>query len=277
MNEFDGSDFFDEPDDDEEKPRDEAIDEAKPFLMFDLFDAHPEGVYYERQIEVIYEKRFFHWIIAKALHELRDERKINSALLPLTGQVRIRFYWSKTNRYWKRDAERIRKLVAEYSAPQFTKAIGDHGETMFDAALPTAGFMPKGKKVREYNGRKWTKSGHDLDRIFERDGIIYGIEIKNTLDYLPHFELQTKIQMCETLKIRPLFIARMLPKNYIKEVSDAGGFCLIFKYQLYPHGSKSFAQLIQGELGLPVDSPKAIETGTITRLLNWHLKKQKKV
>jgi hypothetical protein len=29
------------------------------------------------------------------------------------------------------------------------------------------GFMPVAKKVREYNGKKWEKTGHDLDFVFK--------------------------------------------------------------------------------------------------------------
>jgi len=31
--------------------------------------------------------------------------------------------------------------------------------------------MPKAKNVREYEGRKWEHTAHDLDRVFERGGL----------------------------------------------------------------------------------------------------------
>ena len=67
-----------------------------------------------------------------------------------------------------------------YSDSMFTRALGHHGEMMFDAALPTEGFLPKAKKVRAYAGREWLLTPHDLDRVYERDGIAYGAEIKKT-------------------------------------------------------------------------------------------------
>src|SRR5262249_42753623 len=113
---------------------------------------------------------------------------------------------------------------------------------------------------------------HDLDRVFVRDGIPYGVEIKNTLDYIERQELELKIQLCQTLELRPLFIVRMAPASYIERVRLAGGFTLIFKNQLYPQGSEAFAVRIREELGLPVGCPAAIETGTIQRFLVWHQK-----
>jgi hypothetical protein len=42
---------------------------------------------------------------------------------------------------------------------------------MFDAALPRFGFMPVGTKVRSNEDRTRMETGHDLDRVFVRDGV----------------------------------------------------------------------------------------------------------
>lgn len=265
----DWSDYTDEP---EEYPRDSKVDDAQEAIL-DLFEQNPDQVFYGRQVEVLLEKDFFHWITTKALNELAGSRTLEAEKLSLddAGKVSVKFYRLKRNRYWKRQAESKLKLVREYSDHEFSRAVGDHGEMMFDAALPLAGFMPKGKNVREYKGKHWTESGHDLDRIFERDGIAYGVEVKNTLKYIESSELATKLQMCQPLAVRPLFIMRFAPKSYIFDIQRQGGFALIFKWQLYPLGYKRLAQRIREELGLPVDTPRAIEEGTIQRFLTWHL------
>jgi hypothetical protein len=113
-----------------------------------------------------------------------------------------------------------------------------------------------------------------LDRVYVRDGIAYGAEIKNKLGYMDRDELTIKLKMCRHLGLRPLFIARWLPKAWVWEVSrDWDGFCLLFKYQLYPFNSGVFAKEIRDALGLPVDCPKKIQEGTIKRFLKWHVKK----
>jgi hypothetical protein len=254
-----------------QEPRDVKIDEAKEALVR-FFREHSDEVYYSRQLEVQFEDRFFHWITSKALRELAAEGAIQSFTTELVEHVPIRFYSSLRNRYWRRRAEEIRKLVVTYSDSTFTTALGHHGELMFDAALPTAGFMPRSRKVRDFGGRQWTRTAHDLDRVFERDGVKYGTEIKNTLDYIPIGELVVKMRMCEHLGLRPLFIVRMAPKNYIDMVRRAGGFTLVFKHQLYPHGHAPLAATVRERRGLPVDSPTAIADGTVQRFLNWHLR-----
>jgi len=142
---------------------------------------------------------------------------------------------------------------------------------MFDAALPTVGFVPRGRDVRAYGGRSTVRL-KNLDRVFERDEVLYGAEIKNTLDYIDRDEFEEKLLICKDLGLRPLFICRMLPKSYARQVIQAGGFALIFKWQLYPHGQKGFAKEVHEKLGLPTDSPKVIEEGTLQRLVRGHEK-----
>jgi hypothetical protein len=256
------------------QPRDSFVDLAKEDVK-KLFSKESESVFYQRQLQVIFEKEYFHWVTVRALSELVQEEILAAEVLPLPGTGTITIYRSIGYRYWKRDADEIVKLVSRFSDSAFTSALGAHGETMFDAALPTVGFMPTGWKVRSYGAAGWTETGHDLDRVFERDGIAYGTEIKNTLSYIEKNELEIKIKMCKHLGLRPLFIVRMAPKSYVNLVAEEGGFTLIFKYQLYPFGQKAFADEVKARLRLPTDSPKRIEHGTGKRLLDWHLKKLK--
>ena len=266
--------YGDEPDAEQEPRRDSKVDEAK-IALEDFFEEHPSEVLYERQIEVIFEDRFFHWITGKALHELRIEDRIASDLVQLTGPVSIRFYRATSHRFWKRQAKEIADLVRSFSAPPFTRALGQHGELMFDAALPIEGFMPRGRDVGSYAGKAWTPTAHDLDRLFERDGITYGAEIKNTLSYIPLDEMRTKLLMCNFFGIKPLFIVRMAPKSYIEEVRQRGGYTLVFKHQLDPHGYSQLARTVRERLRIPADSPARIEEGTIKRFLSWHLRQLK--
>lgn len=268
MNDYD--EFWTD-DEQSERAQDPKVDEAK-IALEDFFEEHLENVFYERQLEVIFENKFFHWITSKALYELRTEGRLASDLQPLSTKTSIRFYRSNTHRFWKRQALQTKKLVLQFSNPTFTRALGNHGELLFDAALPVEEFMPRAKDVREFAGKRWTLTAHDLDRVFERDGIFYGTEIKNTLSYITQDELRTKLDMCSFFGIRPLFIVRMAPKSYIQTVRLRGGFTLIFKFQLYPHGAASLAKSVRESLNMPVDSPTRIAEGTIKRFLNWHLK-----
>jgi len=267
-----------EPDSLEEpsaQPRDPVIDRAKSELRAFVL-SQPAKVFYQRQLQVIFEGRFFHWITSRALSELAAEGTLRSESLTLpqseTLSGRIVIYRSPRHRYWRRGAREIIRLVSRFSKPEFTWALGTQGELMFDAGLPTVGFMPQGSSLRSYKGLEWTETSHDLDRVYERDGIAYGAEIKNTLGYIEKDELEVKVKMCKALGLRPLFIVRMAPKSYVNFVAEEGGFTLIFKYQLYPFGQKAFADEIREKLGLPTDSPARIADGTLKRFLDWHIR-----
>jgi hypothetical protein len=252
-------------------PRDAVIDQAK-IALAQFFEEEKTGVFYQRQLQIIFERDFFHWITARALAELVAENVIaaSSEVLPNVGSIRI--YWKSKHRYWKRQANEVIQIVSEFSRSDFAHAMGAHAEMMFDAALPSVGFTPTGREMRSYNGKVWTETNHDLDRVFERDGVGYGTEIKNTLDYIPREEMRIKVAMCGFLGLRPLFIVRMAPKNYVNEVQEAGGLTLIFKYQLYPFGQRLFAEKVREMLRLPIGCPDRIADGTCQRFLQWHVK-----
>jgi hypothetical protein len=265
------SDF--EPDDflidDPEEVEDPAVEELEPKLIA-FFEDNPEEVFYETQLSVLFEKNYFHWVTVRALRHLRDERRIGTSLEPFSGNTTIRFYFHRRNRYWKRRSVEIKKLVGEFSDPRFTQAIGLQGEAMVDAALPRIGFLPRASNVKTWNDKAWTTTNHDLDRVFTRDGIDYGCEIKNRLGYIPQDEFRTKLLMCRALGLRPLFVARMMPKVYVQDINKAGGFAWIMGYQFYPFASNDLANRVRATLRLPVDCPARLQDGTLQRFLKWH-------
>ena len=117
------------------------------------------------------------------------------------------------------------------------------------------------------------ETDHNLDFIFEKDGVGYGVEVKNTLGYMDYKEFQTKIRLSLFLGLRPVFVARMLPKSWMNELIGQGGFGLILKYQLYPWSHRELARRVAGDLGLPVDAPRALADGTMRRFMTWHTKR----
>ena len=244
-----------------------------------FFDARPEAVFYEQQVAVHLESRFFHWITKRALESLAEEGRLSTTKLPLLDAedtkggeegTEIRFYWHPKMRSWKRKALRTVRLVREIGAGKFGKALGAHAESQFDAALAGVGFTWKGRDVREWNGVIWP-TGRELDRVYARDAVEYGAEIKNTLGYIPKGELDEKIRMCRAFGLRPLVIARSLPKHYVNILYEAGGYGLIFGQQLYPYGQERLAARVTSELGYPTATEPA--TRHVRRFVDWHIAK----
>jgi hypothetical protein len=262
------NDFLAEEEHEERQP-DPREDEAGVGLR-KLFDENRERVFFSRQLEVLHEATWFHWVTNRALRDLVARGVIRGEVRPLSTGGSVNLMWHRSHRYYRRDAARLVHLVEEYADPNIGGALGLQGEFMILEGFARKQFVMHRRNTQTFGSRTWTRTAHDLDFIFERDGIAYGVEVKNTLGYMDYGELKLKIEMCRELGLRPLFAVRMLPKSWVKEVVDSSGFALILKYQLYPWVHRDLARRVREELGLPVDAPGALEDGTMERFVRWH-------
>jgi hypothetical protein len=241
-----------------------------------LYQKDKENIFYIRQLQVKFDKEYFHWVTYNAMESLKKEGFFNSISVQLsTLGTPIQFLIHHSNRYPRRNINELVKIIDEYSQEQITRSCGHRAEDLFALALASHGFLPFQKKVRDYNGRSWTNSNHDLDYIFKESNIAYGAEIKNTLGYIEKEELKIKLDMCKVFNVRPLFILRYAPKTYIEMIRQAGGYAMIFECQIYELSQRDLVERIRNKLGLPVDCPKAIPEGIIIRFNKWHQKSQK--
>lgn len=235
-----------------------------------IFECNPRRVYFSRQLEVQNEDRYFHWITNRAIRELEAEGVILSERRNLISGGTIKLLWRRSYRFFKREAVRLVDLVTEYSASNIGAALGLQGEALVLEGFASIQCVMMGRSQNQYSGQIWTESNHDVDFIFERDGRAYGVEVKNTLGYMDRIEFETKIRLCQKLGIRPVFAARMLPRSWIHDLIEAGGFALICKYQLYPWAHRELAKKVREGLGIPVDAPRRLGEGTMARFLRWH-------
>lgn len=164
-------------------------------------------------------------------------------------------------------------LINEFSEPPFTEALGATGETLFDVAMADVGFRVIARNVREFEGKRWEETGQNPDRIVERDGLRYGVEIKNTLGYIDRDELDIKIKMNEFFGTTPFFVARNLPKTYMYRLYRAGGFGLLLDNQHYPLLASDLAKRVRQRLQLPVLCLKLMPNTTMRRFEAWHEKR----
>lgn len=169
-------------------------------------------------------------------------------------------------------ASQLVSLVEEYSDPNIGGHLGLHGEAMVLEGFARTQFLMIGRNANEYLDMQWEETKHNLDFIFTRDGQAYGLEVKNTLGYMNREEFLIKINLSKRLGLRPVFVCRMLPRSWIFELLQLGGFALILKYQLYPWTHQELAKRVKQQLNLPVDAPRFLYEGTMDRFLNWHRK-----
>ena len=276
---YDLSDYYDdgpEEIEEEEWPRDHAIDRAKEELIKFLLEKK-DHIFYLKQLQVIFEKKYFHWIIQKAVKELDGfSLRSQATPIPLENQKTItaKFIWHPNTRYFVRTINLKAKVLAQMSDPNVGHSCGHYAQLLFSHGLLQKGFSQVAQDTRSFEGRSWTETNHDLDYIFIRDGVPYGCEIKNRFEYIDHKEKDIKIRMCKELGLKPLFIMRAAPKNYIKEIIDAGGFAMIFQAHIYPVGFGPLVQNIRREFpGMEVAETRAIPETILNRFLKWHERK----
>jgi hypothetical protein len=275
MDDYNNEDFY-ETEEDFYEPE-EAVDEYYLQAQEDirgLYEKNKGSVYFIRQLQVKFEKKYFHWVTNNALTGLFKIGYLKDVRIPKEKGTSTRFFIHHSNRYAKREINRMEKVIEEYSQSHITRSCGYRAEDLFCKGLALRGFLPVGPKVREYKGKKWQKTDHDLDFIFIRDGIEWGCEIKNKLGYIEKEELGIKLEMCAFWGIRPLFIMRYSPKTYNNMIYRSGGFALIFETQIYELSQEDLVKRIREVLGLPVDCPKAIPGGIIDRFDKWDKRKK---
>lgn len=242
----------------------------------DLYENNRESVFYIRQLQVKLEKKYYHWITNNAIIGIYKIGYLKDLRIPKAKGTSTRFFIHKSNRYARRTINRIEKIIEEYSQDHITRSCGHRAEDLFCKALAMHGFIPMATKVREYNGKSWERTGHDLDFVFEKDGIKYGCEIKNTLGYIEKEELGIKLEMCAYLGLKPLFIIRYAPKTYINMIIHGyGGYAMIFETQIYELSQEKLVQKLKGTLGLPVICSKAVPEGIIERFNKWHRRQKR--
>jgi len=235
-----------------------------------LYESDRKSVYYARQIWVKLEKKYYHWITSRAVKYLNDIGYLKLIIRERKEGAHINFYYHHSNRYPIRKIKKMEKIINEYSHEHINRSCGQQAENLFCLGLIKRNFKVIAEKAREFKGKKWKKTEHDFDFIFERDGIYYGCEIKNKFGYIDKDELDIKIKICEFFKIRPLFIMRHAPKTWIKEVYRKKGYSLIFETKIFEMSQIELVEKIKNNLGMPVICSRAIPEGMITRFENWH-------
>jgi hypothetical protein len=233
------------------------------------FEDNPKSVFYSRQLEVLFEREYFHWVTNRALRRLIEEGRVHMEERRLSTGSQIKLVWHRRYRFSRRAAEDVYRLVDEYTTAASDGSLGLQGEHLVMAAFARQKFVLIAEEANSYGVARWEETKHNLDFIFERDGVGYGIEVKNTLGYLDASEFVTKIRLARHIGVKPVFAVRALPKTWAYALIQVGGYAMVMEHQFYPWTHREIANRIHEQLGLPVDTPRRIEQGTMQRLEKW--------
>lgn len=213
--------------------------------------------FYFRQLQVYFESESYHITTAQAIYELVEER----LLKPIPYQVganKVTFVVStkvaesdKAQRALKSHMRRIAKAVAKYDSSEVSKDLGDHFESLVIQELRANQLHIDSIHTHSYKGKEWTDTDHTLDVIADyEDGRAFGVEVKNQLASIERKELNIKLEMCQYLGLKPIFIVRYMPWSFVPDVTGKGGFVLTLGDQIYPLGYRKLCEEIQDKLSL---------------------------
>ncbi|HEX8242665.1 MAG TPA: hypothetical protein VF541_04205, partial [Longimicrobium sp.] len=171
-----------------------ARDEIRAFI-----EQNRGRVFYPRQLQVLFEDKHFHWVTHRAIQHLVADGFLAGEERALRTGGRVRMLWHSKDRNLRRQITRAAELIEEYSHPDVSESLGWTGESLVLEGFARSRFVLEARDGNRFEGRAWTRTGHDLDFIFTRDRIAYGIEVKNKLGYMDDDEFETKIALCQHL------------------------------------------------------------------------------
>jgi len=230
---------------------------------------NPDSPYHKKQIEVLFESKYQHWVTDRAISVLIQEGFLRERIIQLPT-IELNFVYRYNLRNIARAMRKRAQIVRRYSDPSISKGTGDQAEFWCLYLLRSNLFNIVGRNTKEYDGTIWTKTGHDLDFIVEKDGIVYGIEVKNWFPYLDDDLFDIKLEICAHFGIRPLFFFRMASYDQIEKADNQGGRILIFKSKIFPPGNEQLVRNIWNMMRLPVSTWSDVPAPIIRNLLAYH-------
>lgn len=134
--------------------RDTEEEKARARLLTFFID-NPESVFYSRQLEVLFENEFFHWVTNRALRRLIEEGHVLIEARKLSIGSEIKLVWNRSFRFYKRAATDVFRLVDRSASSATDGTLGMQGELLVLAAFARKQYLLVGEEANSYNGQQW--------------------------------------------------------------------------------------------------------------------------
>jgi hypothetical protein len=241
---------------------DEYEDDAENQILALIKENH---VVTDRELKVRLESSFFPWLTERSLLKLVVKGEVKKYLLPgrkpKMGTPNT-FYADPDYDRYDREAlmRRKRDLTRDINAILTRQSpAGEHAEILFEKAFRSIGCKILKKNASEFNGIKVQgiegKQPPNLDFILKKSNKIYGVDIKNWLQYefVTIREVVKKVDIAEQLGIIPIIIARYVDRDTIyTKIIAKGGRCYPYQQLLIPPSYISLADELNRYMGYKV-------------------------
>jgi hypothetical protein len=229
-----------------------------------------DSVFYKKQIQVIFEDQYPHDVTGKAVNELLEEKFLKEESRAFGKNMHTIFVWRRNIRYVATMIKEKIKIIAKFSDDEVNHGVGKYAEILFSHMFENNRFTIVDRNTNSFKGNTWRKSDKELDFIIEREGINYGVEVKNTFDYMPQDEFDEKIEMCRFLGLLPAFPLRCPSEQQYALMKTVDGLALKFKTRVFPPGNQKLVTDIWNHFRLPVYIWEKIPPPIEAVFLNYH-------
>ena len=227
-----------------------------------------EQVAYRNEFRYRLEREFFHTVTDYALRRL-DEGKAYSEGLKLarTGLPGRRSIAQGTpNVFYKATATDYppllpimkKKLELSEFVSEMAGCAGFHAQYLWRDAFADLGYRILKEDVSEFEGKK--VEGGDIDFVAEKDGVRFGVEVKNGLEY-PN-DLGNKVRVAIELGTIPVMVVRRVAWDVYANLKKYGVLTKIYETCIMPSSYESVVAECVEVLGMPLIALDAISGKT---------------
>lgn len=247
------------------------MEEAKSAIL-QLFQSQYLEVAYDRELRYRLENQFPHDVVGKALSKLANSKQVVKTGIPGRrgiADLPIQFYRLPGSDYEQILPAMRKKLDLSTFITGVANEMGRHAESAWWRAFkrnnwvvyPASEGIPLG--INEHRNRR-SSTDHDIDFIAEKDGIEYGVEIKNGLNYPD--DLYWKFTVAVELGTIPMIIARWLNPGQVPLIRNLGGAGpILYKDAIYSTTYSVLIAEVKQTLGTPIQARNEVDEDYFAR------------
>lgn len=219
------------------------------------------------QVEVPF---LLHNIIDVAIKRLEDKEVIATTDLrgrkrkATSGRKPLLFYRLTSMPYTRQIQESIKvKRDCSTFILGLSSYAGFYAQRLWVKAFRELDFNILDEDVYEFDGKTSSVEG-DIDMVVEKDGIVFGVEVKNGLSYPT--DIQRKFRIAAELDTIPFFVARTLSWGYRKWLPHNGGLMKIYEVSIFSRDCpKKLVECIK-VLGYPIIVREKVDEHVVKHL-----------
>lgn len=151
-----------------------------------------------------------------------------------------------------------KKIDLSYAIFSLSSYAGFYAQGLWLKAFRDLNFDIPGIDVNELEDKR-ASIGEDIDFVAEKEGLRFGVEVKNRLSYPPDFK--EKFQVAAELGTIPFFVVRRLPSSTFNWINERGGLIKIYETAIHSPDFKSKIDECRDILGYPLITLNEISEG----------------